>query len=76
MFEREFMKSEVLLPLIFAVLLLMADVALFIIMMHLVKKNKDNTVENFGNKLKPLLYTTGIVSVLMAICMIIVVIIK
>lgn len=70
------MELMVLLPLIFTALLLIIDIAVFIKMISLVKKYKDNTVEEFGNKLKPYLYTSGIVSVLLAVCMILVIIIR
>lgn len=70
------MELMVLLPLIFTALLLIIDIAVFIKMISLVKKYKDNTVEEFGKKLKPYLYTSGIVSVLLAVCMILVIIIR
>ena len=70
------MELDVLIPLIFAGLFLTVDIAMFIRMIYLLKKSKDDTVENLGNKLNPYLYATGIVSVLMAICMIIVTVIK
>ncbi len=66
------MGPEVLIPLIFAVMFLIIDVSMFIKMISILKKSKNDTVENFGNKLKPYLYATEIVSVLMAICLIIV----
>ena len=68
------MELMVLLPPIFTALLLIIDFAVFIRMTLLVKKYKDNTVEKFGNKLKPYLYTSGVISVLLAICMILVII--
>lgn len=70
------MELDVLIPLIFAGLFLTVDIAMFIRMIYLLKKSKDDTVENLGNKLNPFLYATGIVSVLMAICMIIVTVAK
>ncbi|MEE1024968.1 MAG: hypothetical protein U0L48_07900 [Acutalibacteraceae bacterium] len=70
------MELDVLIPLIFAGVFLTIDVAMFIRMICLLKKSKDDTVENLGNKLNPYLYATGIVSVLMAICMIIVTVTK
>ncbi len=70
------MESNVLIPLIFAGLFLTIDIAMFIKMIYLLKKSKDDTVENLGNKLNPYLYATEIVSVLMAICMIIVTVMK
>lgn len=70
------MELDVLIPLIFAVLFLTVDIAMFIRMIYLLKKSKDDTAENLGNKLNPFLYATGIVSVLMAICMIIVTVTK
>ena len=70
------MELDVLIPLIFAGLFMFIDIAMFITMISLVKKSKNDTVENLGNKLNPFLYATGIVSVLMAICMIIVTIMK
>lgn len=70
------MELNVLIPLIFAGLFLTIDIAMFIKMIYLLKKSKDDTVENLGNKLNPYLYATEIVSVLMAICMIIVTVMK
>ena len=70
------MESDVLIPLIFAGLFLTIDIAMFIRMIYLLKKSKGDTVENLGNKLYPYLYATGIVSVLMAICMIVVTVMK
>lgn len=71
------MEFDVLIPLIFTVLFLIIDVAMFIRMILLVKKIKDDeTVENLGNKLNPYLYATSIVSVLMAICMILMTVLK
>ena len=70
------MELDVLIPLIFAGLFLMVDIAMFIRVIYLLKKSKDDSVENLGNKLNPLLYATGIVSVLMAICLMIVTIMK
>ena len=70
------MELDVLIPLIFAGVFLTIDVAMFIRMICLLKKSKDDTVENLRNKLNPYLYATGIVSVLMVICMIIVTVTK
>ena len=70
------MDLDLLIPLIFAGAFLTIDIAMFIRMIYLLKKSKDDTVENLGNKLNPYLYATGIVSVLMAMCMIIVTVIK
>ena len=70
------MQLHILIPLIFAALFLTVDVAMFIRMICLLKESKDEPVENLGNKLNPYLYATGIVSVLMAICTIIVVTMK
>ncbi|MBQ9083513.1 MAG: hypothetical protein IJY28_08445 [Clostridia bacterium] len=70
------MELDVLIPLIFAGVFLTIDIAMFIRMIYLLKKSKDDTVENLGNKLNPYLYATGIVSILMAICMIIVTVMK
>lgn len=65
------MDLDVLIPLIFTGLFLIIDVSMFIKMISLLKKSKDDTAENLGNKLHPYLYTTVIVSVLMGICMIV-----
>ena len=70
------MELDVLIPLIFAGVFLIIDIAMFIRMIYLLKKLKDDTVENLGNKLNPYLYAAGIVSVLMSICMIIVTVMK
>lgn len=70
------MELNVLIPLIFAVVFLMIDIAMLIRMIYLLKKSKDDTVENFGKKLNPYLYATGVVSILMTIFMIIVIVTK
>ncbi|MBQ9956854.1 MAG: hypothetical protein IJO99_04715 [Ruminococcus sp.] len=70
------MKLGVLIPLIFAGVFLTIDIAMFIRMIYLIKKSKNDTVENLGNKLNPYLYATGIISVLMAVCMFIITVAK
>ena len=70
------MELNVLLPLIFAVVFLMIDIAMLIRMIYLLKKSKDDTVENIGKKLNPYLNATGVVSILMTIFMIIVIVTK
>lgn len=70
------MKLEVLITLIFAVIFLIVDIAIFIKMILILKKMKNDIVENLENKLNPYLHTTFIISVLMVICMIIITIIK
>lgn len=70
------MEPHVLIPLIFSGLFLIIDVMMFIKMIVLLKKSRNDTGETLGNKLNPYLYATSIVSVLMAICMIIVTIFK
>lgn len=70
------MELDVLIPLIFTGVFLTIDIAMFIRMIYLLKKSKDDTVENLGNKLNPYLYATEIVSVLMAICMFLVTVTK
>lgn len=72
------MELNVLIPLIFAGLFLIVDVAMWIRMISLLKKSRDDTttVEDLGNKLNPYLYATGVVSILMAICMIWVTVVK
>ena len=70
------MELDVLIPLIFAGVFLIIDITMFIRMIYLLKKLKDDTVENLGNKLNPYIYAAGIVSVLMSICMIIVTVMK
>lgn len=67
------MELNVLIPLIFAVVFLMIDIAMLIRMIYLLKKSKDDTVENLGKKLNPYLNATGVVSILMTIFMIIVI---
>ncbi len=66
------MELDVLIPLIFTGVFLIIDITMFIRMIYLLKKNKDDTVENLGNKLMPFLHATVIVSILMGICMIII----
>ena len=70
------MESDVLLPLIFAGLFLMVDISMFMRVIYLLKKSKDDSVENLGNKLNPFIYATGIVGVFMAICLMIVAVMK
>jgi hypothetical protein len=70
------MELNVLIPLIFAVVFLMIDIAMLIRMIYLLKKSKDDTVENLGKKLNPYLNATGVVSILMTIFMIIVIVTK
>ena len=70
------MELDVLIPLIFAGVFLIIDITMFIRMIYLLKKLKDDTVENLGNELNPYIYAAGIVSVLMSICMIIVTVMK
>ena len=67
---------EAWIPLIFAALFLTVDVAMFVKMILLLKKGQNDTVGDLGNKLNPYLYASGIVSVLMAICMILVTVLK
>lgn len=70
------MELNVLIPLIFAVVFVMIDIAMLIRMIYLLKKSKDDTVENLGKKLNPYLNSMGVVSILMMICMIIVIVTK
>ncbi len=70
------MELNVLISLIFAVVFLMIDIAMLIRMIYLLKKSKDDTVENLGKKLNPYLNATGVVSILMTIFMIIVIVTK
>ena len=70
------MELNVLIPLIFAGLFLIADIAMFIRVIYLLKKSKDDSAEILGNKLTPFLYATGIISVFMAICLMIVTVMK
>ncbi len=70
------MELNVLIPLIFAVVFVMIDIAMLIRMIYLLKKSKDDTVENFGKKLNPYLNSMGVVSILMTIFMIIVIVTK
>lgn len=61
---------------IFAVLFLIVDIAMFIKIILLLKKHRSDTVETLGNKLNPYLYAAGAVSILMAISMILLTVIK
>lgn len=70
------MEPTVLIPLIFAGVFLLIDVAMFIRMILLVKRYKDSTAEELGNKLNPYMYATGAASILMAICMILVTVLR
>ena len=49
---------------------------MFIRVIYLLKKSKDDLVENLGNKLNPFIYAIGIVGVLMSICLMIVTVMK
>ena len=51
------MELNVLIPLVFAVVFLMIDIAMLIRMIYLLKKSKDDTVENLGKKLRASLKT-------------------
>ena len=70
------MKMDVLIPLVFAGLFLMVDIAMFIRVIYLLKKSKDDSVKNLGNKLNHFLYAIGIIGVLMAICLIAVTVVR
>ena len=70
------MELDVLIPLIFAGLFLIVDIAMFIRVTYLLKKSKDDLVENLGNKLNPFIHAIGIVGVLMSICLMIVTVMK
>ena len=72
----DFTELDVLIPLIFAGLFLILDIAMFIRVIYLLKIGKDDTVENLGNKLNPFIYAMGIVGVLMSICLMIVTVMK
>ena len=51
-------------------------ITMFIRVIYLLKKSKDDLVENLGNKLNPFIYAMGIVGVLMSICLMIVTVMK
>lgn len=70
------MELKVLIPLVFAVLFLLADVCFLIKMLSVLKKNKNNTVENLAGEWKPYLFLTGAVSVLLAVCVVVLFVIK
>lgn len=70
------MELDILIPLIFAGLFLILDIAMFIRVIYLLKKSKDGLVENLGNKLNPFIYAIGIVGALMSICLMIVTVMK
>ena len=70
------MKPEVLLPFIGAVLFLIAEAIVIVKMVCLVKKYESKTVEELSKKMSPLIYATGIFSVLLAACMFLVVIFR
>ncbi|MBQ8228414.1 MAG: hypothetical protein IJZ88_05310 [Clostridia bacterium] len=70
------MELNALIPLVFAVLFLLADTFIIVKMLSVLKKSRNETVENFGNKIKPYLYATGVVSMLMAVCVIVLAVIK
>lgn len=70
------MEPYILIPLIFSILFLLFDIIFFIRMAVLVKRYKDGTVEELGRKIMPYMYVTAVISVLMAISMILVVILR
>ena len=70
------MNWNVKILLILAALCLIADVAMLIKMVSLVKKSQNDTAEHLGHKLNLYLWVTSVVSVLMAVCMILVIILK
>ena len=70
------MELNVLIPLVFAVLFLIIDVLMLIRMIILLKKMRDDTAENLGMKINPYLYAAAAASILMAVCMILVTVLK
>ena len=66
------MDLKILLLLIFAGIFLLIDIAMFCKMIFLLKKSKNGTVEDLAKGITPYLTATGVVSVLMAICMILI----
>ena len=70
------MKLKLLIPFIFFILFLITDIAVFSKMMSLIKKNRYDTVEKLSNKLNFYLNASCVVTVFMAICMALVIIMK
>lgn len=70
------MELKELIPIIFAVLFLITEFAMSFKMKSLTKKHENDTVEVLSNKLKPYLCISRVASVLIAICMIVVIIMR
>ena len=71
------MPLTVLIPLIFAGLFLLTDILLLVKMICLFRKAPENsTLESLKRKLDPYLTATAIISILMAISMILVTVLK
>ena len=70
------MDLKILLLLIFAGIFLLIDITMFVHMIFLLKKSKNGTVEDLAKRISPYLTATGVVSVLMAICMILIVVFR
>ena len=70
------MDLKILLLLIFAGIFILIDIVMFCKMIFLLKKSKNGTVEDLAKGISPYLTATGVVSVLMAICMILIVVLR
>ena len=70
------MTIGVQIALIAGILFLMADGMMLITMLRFIKKCKNKTVEDLGKQLNPYLYATGIFSTLLAICMMLIVVLR
>ena len=70
------MDSKVLILLIFAVIFLTVKIILLIKMNTLIKKHKEDTAEVLSNKMNPFQKVSKILTVLIAVCVIVAVIIR
>ena len=62
--------------LILAVLILLADIGMFVRMLSLLRKCKEETVETFDRKIRPYLRASCVLSVFLSVCMIALVLLR
>lgn len=70
------MELKILLPIIFAVIFIIIDLAVFVKIALLVKKYKYDSVEKLGNKLTSYLGVSFIVSILLTISIVLIIILR
>ena len=64
------MSQEVLILFIVGIFIVLVDFVLLVKMACLIRKHKNNSVKELSKKMSPLICATGIFSVLLAICQI------